>query len=60
MKMVKFQNNVKQFVNLSDPVEFNPESKTALQGERLNTMQTELNSISIYFGATFNFGTDKD
>jgi hypothetical protein len=54
------QNNVKQFINLSDPVEYDPENRTALQGERQNSMTTVLNSISLYFGATFNFGGKKD
>lgn len=55
-----YQDNVEQFINLNDPSEYNPVNKTAVQGERQNTMKTVLNSISIYFGATFNFGTDKD
>jgi hypothetical protein len=49
----------KQFVNLSHPVEWNAEEKAALQGNRDNTMKSFTNSISLYFGATFNFGGDK-
>ncbi len=46
----------KQFVNLSDPVEFNYDEMKALQGTRTNSMKTTLNSVSLYFGATINFG----
>ncbi|MCF6357474.1 MAG: hypothetical protein L3J54_06670, partial [Draconibacterium sp.] len=46
----------KQFVNLSDPVEFNYTEMKALQGTRTNSMKTTLNAVSLYFGATFNFG----
>ncbi len=40
-----------QFVNLSDPVEYNPEEGRALQGTRQNNMTIMHNSISLYFGA---------
>ena len=46
----------KQFINLSDPVEYNMEEMLPLQGTRQNNMSVSYNSISIYFGATFNFG----
>ena len=46
----------KQFVNLSDPIEFNYDELKALQGTRTNSMKTTLNSVSLYFGATINFG----
>jgi hypothetical protein len=49
----------KQFVNLADPVEFNYEEKKALQGTRNNSVNVILNSVSIYFGATFNFNGHK-
>ena len=49
-------NNQAQFADLSDPVEWDPIEKKALQGTRQNTMTTLYNSISFYFGATFNFG----
>ncbi len=52
------ERNQKQFVNLSHPVEFNYDEKKALQGTRTNTMNTMLNSISLYFGATINFNSD--
>jgi len=45
-----------QFANLSDPVEYNTEIMAPLQGTPQNTMNTFYNSISLYFGATFNFG----
>lgn len=50
------QDNQKQFANLTDPVEYNPQTYTALQGTRNNSMSSVLTSISLYFGATFNFG----
>jgi hypothetical protein len=53
------EKNQKQFINLSDPVEYNPKTYTALQGIRKNNMTTIWNSISLYFGATFNFTGDK-
>jgi len=51
--------NQKQFVNLSDPVEYNSIENAPLQGTRQNNMNSLLNSLSLYFGATFNFGGDK-
>ena len=54
------EKNEKQIINLSDPVEFNPVYLTALQGIPQNTMKTTVNSLSFYFGATFNFGDEKD
>ena len=50
------ENGQKQFVNLSDPVEFNYTEMRALQGTRNNSMNSFLNSVSLYFGATINFG----
>lgn len=50
------EKNQKQFINLSDPVEYNSDNLSALQGTQQNTMNTLFNSLSIYFGATFNFG----
>jgi hypothetical protein len=44
-----------QFANLSEPVEFNKEEMVPLQGTKNNTMNILLNSLSLYFGATFNF-----
>jgi hypothetical protein len=49
----------RQIASLSDPVEYNPVDKLALQGQFSNTMKSVYNSISIYFGASFNFGEDK-
>jgi hypothetical protein len=49
------EKNQEQFANLSDPVEFNTVELAPLQGTRQNIMDTFINSISIYFGATFNF-----
>jgi hypothetical protein len=53
------ENNEKQFINLSHPVEYNPDTYQALQGEIKINRSTVLNSISLYFGATINFGTGK-
>jgi hypothetical protein len=50
------EKNQQQFMNLSDPVEFNTTEMEPLQGTRQNTMKTFFNSLSLYFGATFNFG----
>ncbi len=50
----------KQLVNLSDPVEYNTIDNTALQGTRTNDMSSWFNSISLYFGASFNFGEEKE
>jgi hypothetical protein len=48
-----------QIASLSDPVEYDPVEKRALQGQINNSMRSLNNSISIYFGASFNFGEDK-
>jgi long-subunit fatty acid transport protein len=45
----------KQFANLSNPVSFSTEDSLPLQGTRDNNMQSILNAISIYIGATINF-----
>jgi hypothetical protein len=52
--------NQLQIANLSDPVEYNTTEKLPLQGTRNNTMDVLYNSISFYFGASFNFGGEKD
>lgn len=49
----------RQFTNLTDPVEYNTAEKIPLQGTPQNTMNILSNSLSLYFGATFNFGGDK-
>lgn len=54
------QRNVKQFRNLTDPLEFNSDENAALQGTRQSNMNSFVNSLSLYFGATFNFGGDQD
>lgn len=50
----------KQIINLSEPVEFNLIEKAPLQGARNNNMSTFINGLSIYIGATFNFGGEPD
>ncbi len=52
--------NQQQYLNLTDPVEYNFEETAPLQGTKQNTMNTLLNSLSLYFGATFNFGGGGD
>ena len=44
-----------QFINLSDPVEFNLDEGKALQGTTQNNMTVTHNSISLYFGANLRF-----
>lgn len=51
--------NQRQIANLSDPVEYSPAEKLPLQGDPQNTMTPLFNSVSFYFGASFNFGADK-
>lgn len=48
-----------QFANLADPVEYNSTINEPLQGTPQNNMDIFFNSLSIYFGATFNFGNSK-
>jgi hypothetical protein len=52
--------NQQQLANLSDPIEYNPADNTALQGIQKTDMVGWINSISIYFGASINFGEDKE
>ena len=47
-----------QLVNMTDPVEYNSQGQP-LQGIRTNDMITLNNAISLYFGASFNFGGNK-
>jgi hypothetical protein len=49
-----------QMANLSDPVEYNTVENLSLQGIRTHDMTSLYNSISIYFGASFNFGGEKE
>ena len=48
-----------QLYNFSDPVEYNTTENAPLQGTRNNNMDAVFNSVSIYFGASFNFGGKK-
>jgi hypothetical protein len=52
--------NKKQLVNVSDPVEFNYTEMAPLQGDRQNNMSMFVNAVSLYLGASFNFGGEKD
>jgi hypothetical protein len=54
-----YNKNLKQLANLSDPVEFNTAEMAALQGTRTYEMDQVFHSISLYLGASFNFGEDK-
>ena len=47
--------NQTQFINVTEPVEFNTTEMKALQGTRKDNMNSVLNSMSILFSATFNF-----
>ena len=44
-----------QFINVSDPEEFNFTEMKALQGTRMNEMDSYLNSITLVIAASFNF-----
>jgi hypothetical protein len=48
-----------QLYNFSDPVEYNTIENAPLQGTRNNNIDAVFNSVSIYFGASFNFGGEK-
>ncbi len=52
--------NQQQIANLSDPVEYNPVESLPLQGTPSNNMNSLFNSVSLYFGASFNFGDKKN
>jgi len=45
-----------QIANLSDPMEYSTVEHLPLQGDRKSNMTSMVNSISLYFGASFNFG----
>jgi hypothetical protein len=49
-----------QLANLSDPMEYNTIDNLPLQGVKTNDMISLYNSISLYFGASFNFGDKKE
>jgi hypothetical protein len=51
--------NQQQIANLSNPVEYNPTESLPLQGTPNNNMKSLYNSVSLYFGASFNFGGKK-
>ncbi len=51
-----YQKNMTQLINLTDPVEYNYDEQAALQGSRQDIMRGMVNTLSFYFGATFNFG----
>jgi len=55
-----YEDGLKQIVNLADPVEYNYDENAALQGTRQPNMRAMINSLSLYVGATFNFGGKKD
>lgn len=43
-------------VNFSDPIEYNPITKQALQGIRQKNMEIHYNEISLFFGLSYVFG----
>jgi hypothetical protein len=48
------KDNLNQFFNLTDPVEYDPSTFRSLQGTFQNTMNIRYNEISIFFGITFS------
>jgi hypothetical protein len=50
-----YNKDTKQLANFSDPVEYDPIDKRALQGPLMNTMNTYYFGFSVYLGVTFNF-----
>lgn len=50
-----FKKNQPEFVNFSEPVNFNPETRLALQGEKKNQMNYNYNSIGIYLSFSVSF-----
>ena len=50
------QKDLYNFINLSDPVEYNAEKNLALQGERQANMSVNYNEVSVFFGVTYGFG----
>ncbi len=50
------EDNLYNMANLSNPVEYIPETNQSLQGIRQNNMKLNYNEISIFFGATYGFG----
>ena len=51
--------DIKQIVNIANPVEYNIEEGEALQGARSNDMKVSFHGLSFFLGATFNFSGDK-
>ncbi|NME68360.1 hypothetical protein [Flammeovirga aprica] len=49
-------NNLKQVANFSNPVEFYPEDRIVLQGQRDNSMEIRENTLSLFLGFTYNIG----
>lgn len=47
------QKNMSQLVNLSDPIEYNPNLDISLQGIRENNATLKLNEIALFFGINF-------
>ena len=50
------QGDLKNMINLTDAVEFIPETNQALQGIRQSNMTVNYNEISLFFGITYGFG----
>ncbi len=50
----------KQIVNFRDPVEYNINESAPLQGDRQNNMSAIYNGLSLFLGATFNFGGGRE
>jgi len=50
--------NMKQLINLTDPVEFNESEGAALQGDRMNIMEYYYKGLGLFLGLTFNVGNN--
>jgi hypothetical protein len=50
------EENLYNILNLSEPVEYNPETGLALQGVRSNNMSVSYNEFSFFFGISYGFG----
>lgn len=50
------EENLYNILNLSEPVEYNPENGLALQGVRSNNMSVSYNEFSFFFGISYGFG----
>jgi len=50
-----FKNKQNEFINFSDPVAYNPDTKLALQGSLNHQMSYNYNSLGLYLGFSIEF-----